>query len=58
MKNLKSMTRREALQLVLIASGAGTLAAPAARAAGTLNFADIGVGDPGGDWSKYTAATG
>jgi spermidine/putrescine-binding protein len=25
---------------------------------GTINFADIGVGDPGGDWSKYTNATG
>ena len=23
-----------------------------------MNFADIGVGDPGGDWSKYTAASG
>lgn len=25
---------------------------------GTINFADIGVGDPGGDWSKFTAQTG
>ena len=58
MKILNSMTRREALQLALIAAAAGTFAAPGARAAGTLNFADIGVGDPGGDWSKFTAATG
>jgi spermidine/putrescine-binding protein len=53
------ITRREALLL----GGAGLLATglnrlPAARAAGTVNFADIGVGDPGGDWSKYTAASG
>jgi spermidine/putrescine-binding protein len=27
-------------------------------AGGTVNFADIGVGDPGGDWSRYTAASG
>lgn len=27
----------------------------AAFAAGTVNFADIGVGDPDGDWSRYTA---
>ena len=50
------MTRREALQLALIATAAGTLTARGASAAGTLNFADIGVGDPGGDWSKFTAA--
>lgn len=29
-----------------------------AAAAGTVYFGDIGVGDPGGDWSKYTAETG
>ena len=29
-----------------------------AAAMGTVNFADIGVGDPGGDWSKFTQATG
>ena len=28
-----------------------------AFAAGTVNFADIGVGDPDGDWSRYTAAS-
>ena len=27
-------------------------------AAGTINFADIGVGDPDGDWSRYTKASG
>jgi putative spermidine/putrescine transport system substrate-binding protein len=29
-----------------------------AAAKGTVNFADIGVGDPGGDWSKFMQATG
>jgi spermidine/putrescine-binding protein len=29
-----------------------------AHAAGTINFADIGVGDPNGDWSRYTASSG
>lgn len=45
----------------LSGSGAALLSAtlaPAARAqASTVNFADIGVGDPG-DWSKFTAASG
>jgi spermidine/putrescine-binding protein len=27
-------------------------------AKGVINFADIGVGDPGGDWSKFSGATG
>jgi putative spermidine/putrescine transport system substrate-binding protein len=29
-----------------------------ARAAEQVSFADIGVGDPGGDWSRYAKATG
>jgi putative spermidine/putrescine transport system substrate-binding protein len=29
-----------------------------AQRRGTLNLADIGVGDPGGDWSKFTGTTG
>src|SRR5208282_3683761 len=28
------------------------------RAGGTINFADIGVGDPDGDWSRYSKASG
>lgn len=33
---------------------------PVAAAAkkGTINLADVGVGDPGGDWSKFTNRTG
>jgi spermidine/putrescine-binding protein len=54
------MTRRDAMKIALaagtVAAGAGW--APPARAAGTVNFADIGVGDPGGDWSRYTKASG
>jgi putative spermidine/putrescine transport system substrate-binding protein len=59
MRNLAKINRRDALRLGvtgLIASSA--LRVPQSWAAGTINFADIGVGDPGGDWSKYTAATG
>lgn len=37
---------------------AGGGVARSARAAETVNFADIGVGDPGGDWSRYTKASG
>jgi putative spermidine/putrescine transport system substrate-binding protein len=53
------INRRDALYLGLTGVlAAGVLDVPQSRAAGTINFADIGVGDPGGDWSKYTAATG
>ncbi|MFI5382600.1 MAG: PotD/PotF family extracellular solute-binding protein [Tepidisphaerales bacterium] len=34
------------------------LFAATAEAAGTINFADIGVGDPDGDWSRFTKASG
>jgi putative spermidine/putrescine transport system substrate-binding protein len=54
------LSRRDTLKL---ASASGVLAAmpvlsSAAFAAETINFADIGVGDPGGDWSRYTKASG
>ena len=53
------INRRDALYLGLTGVlASGVLNVPQSRAAGTINFADIGVGDPGGDWSKYTAATG
>jgi len=59
MRNLAKINRRDALRFGftgLMASAA--LRVPRSWAAGTINFADIGVGDPDGDWSKYTAATG
>ena len=31
---------------------------PTHAAGGTINFADIGVGDPDGDWSRFTNPTG
>ncbi len=34
------------------------LFATSARAGGTINFADIGVGDPSGDWSRYSKESG
>jgi len=54
------MNRRDAMRLAAMAMVSGGIGFPTlARAAGgTVNFADIGVGDPGGDWSKYTAASG
>jgi putative spermidine/putrescine transport system substrate-binding protein len=53
---MTSLSRRSILQLMTSAGAAGLLPAVAARAAGgTINFADIGVGDPGGDWSRFTA---
>jgi len=39
--------------MALALSGAGLQKAWAAGK-GTVNFADIGVGDPGGDWSRFT----
>jgi len=56
------LSRRDSLRLGL---GAGLAAAclpgllrPARAAGGTINFADIGVGDPNGDWSRYTKTSG
>ncbi|HEX7126395.1 MAG TPA: extracellular solute-binding protein [Thermodesulfobacteriota bacterium] len=44
----------------LAAGGAlsGRLPAALAAAGGTVTLADIGVGDPDGDWSRFTNATG
>lgn len=61
-----SFTRRDFLKYTALgAAGAGLARlgpwASVSRAAakkGTINFADIGVGDPSGDWSKFTTATG
>src|SRR5919106_3346302 len=62
MKAYELMSRREMIKVTLTAAaalGAFGLPVRSARAAGgTLQFADIGVGDPGGDWSKFTTATG
>jgi putative spermidine/putrescine transport system substrate-binding protein len=54
------MTRRDALKVALAAGTAmsSPIWTSTALAAGTVNFADIGVGDPGGDWSRYTKASG
>jgi putative spermidine/putrescine transport system substrate-binding protein len=54
------ISRRDALKLALAAGASLSVLGhvPPAFAAGTVNFADIGVGDPGGDWSRFTKATG
>jgi putative spermidine/putrescine transport system substrate-binding protein len=56
----RRLTRRSALKLGLAGGAAATLPLWGfpARAAGKINFADIGVGDPNGDWSRYTKASG
>ena len=55
-------TRRDLFKLGIVSAttvGAWPLISGPVRAgAGTINFADIGVGDPGGDWSRYTKASG
>lgn len=62
MSLLSRMTRRDCMKLGLgVGLGATALSGILGRAraaGGTLNFADIGVGDPGGDWSRFTAASG
>ncbi len=53
------INRRDAMRLAAMAAVSGMALPRFAHAAGgTVNFADIGVGDPGGDWSKYTAESG
>jgi putative spermidine/putrescine transport system substrate-binding protein len=49
--------RRQALASAACAGAALAIASrwwPAGAAAEAINFADIGVGDPGGDWSRFT----
>lgn len=58
-----TLTRRELLKASLATTAAVSAGRPwgrAARAAakGTLNFADVGVSDPDGDWSKFTQMSG
>jgi len=60
-----ALDRRALLKRALTAATAFSTAgllAPAMRSAlaaeGTINFADVGVSDPGGDWSKFSGATG
>jgi putative spermidine/putrescine transport system substrate-binding protein len=55
-----ALSRRDALKIALAAGvSAGTLGRfSPALAAGTINFADIGVGDTDGDWSRYTQVSG
>jgi spermidine/putrescine-binding protein len=59
----QGFSRRSLLRQGLVTAAALPLIgklSPAALAAtkGTVQFGDIGVGDPGGDWSKFTAASG
>lgn len=58
MQFMNKLNRRDAMRLAAMASVAGMAGIRPALAAGAINFADIGVGDPGGDWSKYKAASG
>jgi putative spermidine/putrescine transport system substrate-binding protein len=59
----QSVVRRSFLKGAVMTGAAvglvGTTGWTRALAAdGKINFGDIGVGDPGGDWSKYTAISG
>src|SRR5262245_51097515 len=55
-------SRRDLLkQSLALAAGASLTGLPwrsALAADGTIEFGDIGVGDPNGDWSRYTAGSG
>lgn len=44
--------------LAALAAGGWPWMRSAHAAEGTINFADVGVSDPQGDWSKFTKATG
>ena len=58
MQFMNKLSRRDAMRLAAMATVAGAAGIRPAFAAGAINFADIGVGDPGGDWSKYKAVSG
>src|SRR5436190_21299932 len=55
------VSRREFLERAAVGGAGLALAgrwAPAWAAKGTVTLADVGVGDPGGDWSKFSGPTG
>ncbi len=60
MQSNQAINRRDALKLALAAGAAAAVPfrARPSLAGGRINFADIGVGDPGGDWSRYTKSSG
>jgi putative spermidine/putrescine transport system substrate-binding protein len=62
MRTSPILTRRDVMKLGavsgLAATGMHLFARHAFAAGGTVNFADIGVGDPDGDWSRFTKASG
>ena len=61
---VSALSRRRLLQAGAVLgagvafAGSTRLVSPAFAAGRTLTIADIGVGDPGGDWSRFTKATG
>jgi len=59
MSSFATLTRRDLVKAGIacaVSAGAWPVTSESARAAGaTINFADIGVGDPG-DWSLFTKA--
>jgi len=55
------VSRREFLERAAVGGAGLALAgrwAPAWAAKGTVTLADVGLGDPGGDWSKFSGPTG
>ena len=63
MKNDKTIGRRDLLTAGAAAAAAVSLAGSPwskalAKSKKVVTLADIGVGDPGGDWSRFTKATG
>lgn len=60
MSSFSHLTRRDLMicgAVSALSAATMPLFSRAAQAAGTVNFADIGVGDPDGDWSKFTQAS-
>ncbi len=63
-RKLSSLSRRQllaggaALGAGAALAGSRGLVAPALAAGRTLTIADVGVGDPGGDWSRFEKPTG
>ena len=62
-RKVPPLSRRQVLQAGTVLGiaglvGASRLVPPALAAGRTLTIADVGVGDPGGDWSRFEQPTG
>ena len=54
----RDVLKKSLLTMGMLSAGLTSMRSAFAASKGTINFGDVGVSDPGGDWSKFVSATG